>query len=143
MSTGAQEEIRMVPNVFDILYLDGKTLIDLPFHERRSILVDRVTQYVAPQVVSADPQVIEQTYHDALAAGHEGIMLKVPDSPYTPGQRGKNWMKNQAGGRYPRPRRNRRRMGRGKTGARLRVVSGGLPGPGKTYPALPGSHRIL
>ena len=90
---GAQEEIRMVPNVFDILYLDGKTLIDLPFHERRSILVDRVTQYVAPQVVSADPQVIEQTYHDALAAGHEGIMLKVPDSPYTPGQRGKNWIK--------------------------------------------------
>ena len=31
----AQEEIMMVPNVFDILYLDGKTLIDLPFLERR------------------------------------------------------------------------------------------------------------
>jgi DNA ligase-1 len=89
----AQEEILMVPNVFDILYLDGKTLIDLPFLERRKILVDVVTQYVAPQVVSADPQVIEDTYNRALAAGHEGIMLKVPDSPYTPGQRGKNWIK--------------------------------------------------
>ena len=32
----AQEEIMMVPNVFDILYLDGKTLIDLPFLERRA-----------------------------------------------------------------------------------------------------------
>jgi len=89
----AQEEILMVPNVFDILYLDGKTLIDLPFLERRKILVDVVTQYVAPQVVSADPTVIEDTYNRALAAGHEGIMLKVADSPYTPGQRGKNWIK--------------------------------------------------
>ena len=89
----AQEEIRMVPNVFDILYLDGKTMIDLPFLERRKILVEVVSQYVAPQVISADPQVIEQTYHDALAAGHEGIMIKVPDSAYTPGQRGKNWIK--------------------------------------------------
>ena len=89
----AQEEIRMVPNVFDILYLDGKTMIDLPFLERRKILVEVVSQYVAPQVTSADPQVIEQTYHDALAAGHEGIMIKVPDSTYTPGQRGKNWIK--------------------------------------------------
>jgi DNA ligase-1 len=89
----AQEEIRMVPNVFDILYLDGKTMIDLPFLERRKILVEVVSQYVAPQVISADPQVIERTYHDALAAGHEGIMIKVPDSAYTPGQRGKNWIK--------------------------------------------------
>jgi len=31
----AKEAIRMVPNVFDILYLDGETLIDLPFSERR------------------------------------------------------------------------------------------------------------
>ena len=40
----AQEEIRMVPNVFDILYLDGKTMIDLPFLERRKILVEVVSQ---------------------------------------------------------------------------------------------------
>ncbi len=90
---GAQEEIRMEPIVFDILYLDGRTLIDLPFIERRKILMEVVTQYLAPQVVSANTQVIEQTYHEALAAGHEGIMLKVPGSPYTPGQRGKNWIK--------------------------------------------------
>lgn len=89
----AQEAIRMVPNVFDILYLDGKTLIDLPFSERRAILERVVTQYVAPQVVSSDPAAIESTYEDALAAGHEGIMLKVPASPYSPGQRGRNWIK--------------------------------------------------
>jgi DNA ligase-1 len=32
-------------------------------------------------------------YNDAIAAGHEGIMIKVPASTYTPGQRGKNWTK--------------------------------------------------
>ncbi|MDD3137261.1 MAG: DNA ligase, partial [Methanoregula sp.] len=42
---------------------------------------------------SGDPAVIEKTYNDALSAGHEGIMLKVLTSPYTPGQRGKNWIK--------------------------------------------------
>nr|WP_320161877.1 ATP-dependent DNA ligase [uncultured Methanoregula sp.] len=89
----ATEAIEMVPNVFDILYLDGETLIDLPLTERRKHLESTVRQYVAPQVVSSDPQVIEKTYADALAAGHEGIMIKVPTSPYTPGQRGKNWIK--------------------------------------------------
>ncbi|WP_292369916.1 ATP-dependent DNA ligase [Methanoregula sp. UBA64] len=89
----AKEAIRMVPNVFDILYLDGETLIDLPFSERRKKLESVVKEFVAPQVVSGDPAVIEKTYNDALAAGHEGIMIKVRDSPYTPGQRGKNWIK--------------------------------------------------
>ncbi|WP_321508696.1 ATP-dependent DNA ligase [uncultured Methanoregula sp.] len=89
-ATGA---IEMVPNVFDILYLDGETLIDLPFSERRKRLESTVRQFVAPQVTSSDQVIIEKMYADALAAGHEGIMIKVPSSPYTPGQRGKNWIK--------------------------------------------------
>ena len=89
----AKEAIRMVPNVFDILYLDGENLIDLPFSERRKRLESVVQEFVAPQVVSGDQAIIEKTYNDALAAGHEGIMIKVRDSPYTPGQRGKNWIK--------------------------------------------------
>ncbi len=89
----AQEAIEMVPHLFDILYLDGETLIGLPLAERRKKLESVVTMYIAPQVVSADPAVITKTYEDALAAGHEGIMIKVPSSPYSPGQRGKNWIK--------------------------------------------------
>lgn len=89
----AQEAIEMVPNVFDILYLDGETLIDLPFTERRKKLESVVKQFVAPQVRSDREEEIVKTYDAALAAGHEGIMIKVPSSPYTPGQRGKNWIK--------------------------------------------------
>ena len=89
----AKEAIEMVPHVFDILYLDGETLIDLPLDERRKRLETVVRQYIAPQVVSSDPALITKTYNDALAAGHEGIMIKVRSSPYSPGQRGKNWIK--------------------------------------------------
>ena len=89
----AQEAIGMVPNVFDILWLDGETLIDRPFSERRKILESVVTHFIAPQTRSDREDEITKTYEAALAAGHEGIMIKVPESPYTPGQRGKNWIK--------------------------------------------------
>ncbi len=89
----AQDAIEMVPHVFDIIYLDGETLIDLPLKKRRERLESVVKMYIAPQVVSSDPLEIERTYKEALDAGHEGIMIKVPASPYTPGQRGKNWIK--------------------------------------------------
>jgi len=87
------KEILLIPNIFDILYLDGDTLIDRPLFERRRLLEHVVTGHVAPQIVSDDPGVIEKIYDEALALGHEGIMLKVPGSPYTPGIRGKNWIK--------------------------------------------------
>ncbi len=88
-----REEIRMVPNVFDLLYLDGETLIDLPLSERRKKLEGVLKEHLAPQIVSDDPAEIDRMYRDALTAGHEGLMLKVPGSPYTPGVRGKNWIK--------------------------------------------------
>lgn len=87
------EEIGMVPRIFDILYLDGTTLIDLPLSERRKILESVVSRHVTDQLVSENPAEIEAYYQKALNAGHEGIMLKVPSSQYTPGVRGKNWIK--------------------------------------------------
>jgi DNA ligase-1 len=88
-----QEEVMLTPNVFDILYLDGETLIDLPLSERRKHLETAVISHVAPQLVSNDPAVVGDFYQSALDAGHEGIMIKALASPYTPGMRGKNWLK--------------------------------------------------
>lgn len=91
--TSMMEQIELVPHVFDILYLDGETLIDLPLAERRKKLDQVVPDLVAPQVQSGDAAVLEQVYNDALAAGHEGIMVKDLGSRYLPGVRGKNWIK--------------------------------------------------
>lgn len=81
-------------NLFDIIYLDGRSLIDLPLSERRSLLVNSAdAEIVAEQTVSLDAGAVEEIYRKALAAGHEGVMLKNPGSPYAPGKRGKNWLK--------------------------------------------------
>ena len=89
----ATEEIELRPCVFDILVCDGKTLIDLPLKERRAVLEEVMTDFVAPQLVSSSAEEIERYYHEALDAGNEGIMLKVLDAPYLPGNRGKLWIK--------------------------------------------------
>ena len=89
----AKEEIELRPCVFDILVCDGKTLIDLPLKERRAVLEEVMTDFVAPQLVSSSAEEIERYYHEALDAGNEGIMLKVLDAPYLPGNRGKLWIK--------------------------------------------------
>ncbi|MBQ9831870.1 MAG: ATP-dependent DNA ligase [Methanocorpusculum sp.] len=89
----AKEEIELRPCVFDILVCDGKTLIDLPLKERRAVLEEVMTGFVAPQLVSSSAEEIERYYHEALDAGNEGIMLKVLDAPYLPGNRGKLWIK--------------------------------------------------
>ncbi|MDO5844209.1 MAG: ATP-dependent DNA ligase [Methanocorpusculum sp.] len=89
----AVEEIEMMPRVFDILVCDGETVIDLPFTERRKLLESSLTDFVAPQIVSDNPEEIEAYYHKALDDGNEGIMLKVMNAPYIPGNRGKLWIK--------------------------------------------------
>ncbi|NVO66541.1 ATP-dependent DNA ligase [Methanofollis tationis] len=85
--------VDLVPHLFDILYLDGETIIDRPFFERRKILEETASAYLAPQWVSDDVSRLEEIYADALDAGHEGVMLKTLDAAYTPGVRGKNWIK--------------------------------------------------
>jgi DNA ligase-1 len=87
------ERIELVPYIFDLLVLDGETLIGLPFRERRRLLEAALGDHVAPQRVSDDPAALEEFYNAALDAGHEGIMVKDLDSRYQPGVRGKHWIK--------------------------------------------------
>jgi len=80
--------------LFDLIYLDNKSLVDLPLRERRALLVTLADpSLLANQVLSDRPEVAEEIYRKALDAGHEGIMLKNPSSVYAPGKRGKNWLK--------------------------------------------------
>lgn len=89
----AMGRVALVPNVFDIMYLDGETLIDRPFAERRAILEKVLSRFVAPQWVGDDVPALEKVYQEALDAGHEGVMVKARGAAYTPGVRGRNWIK--------------------------------------------------
>jgi DNA ligase-1 len=46
-------------------------------------------------VLTDDPEKVNEIYSAALAAGHEGVMIKNPNAPYSPGKRGKNWLKKK------------------------------------------------
>lgn len=80
--------------LFDLIYLDGKSVTDLPLSERRALLVGIANpSLLADQILSGSEKTAEEIYSQALAAGHEGLILKNPTSVYAPGKRGKNWLK--------------------------------------------------
>jgi len=80
--------------LFDLIYLNGQNFIDEPLAKRRAFLEEIADpEIIATQVITNDQNVVDQIYQDALDAGHEGVMLKNPNSTYLPGKRGKNWLK--------------------------------------------------
>ncbi len=88
------KEIPVKLYLFDIMYLDGKMLIDLPFSERRKIL-EEITPGIekSPMLITKDPKKAEEFFRKAVEEGHEGIMAKKLDSKYIPGKRQKLWLK--------------------------------------------------
>ena len=93
----AREDVAVRPSFFDCLHADGEDLLEDPLRSRHDRLTDLLGE--GPQRstlrISDDPDEIESIDAEALAAGHEGIMLKDPDSTYSPGRRGKNWLKRK------------------------------------------------
>lgn len=88
------EEIPVQLHLFDALYLDGQPLIDLPYQERWRALVQaagrlRLATQLIPQTLAEGETFARAAYQ----AGHEGVMAKELDSAYTPGVRGKAWLK--------------------------------------------------
>jgi len=80
--------------LFDILYLNGESLINKPYLRRRQILQETAGNIpLSQQIVTDQPRHAQAFLQEALAAGHEGLMAKKLDSPYTPGRRGKRWLK--------------------------------------------------
>jgi ATP-dependent DNA ligase I len=79
---------------FDLLHLDGDDLIDRPALERFQILDERVPKEIrVPRIVADDAEHAEAFLDDALAHGHEGVMVKSLDAPYEAGRRGAGWLK--------------------------------------------------
>jgi DNA ligase-1 len=78
---------------FDVLHLDGEDLLDRPLSERLDALARVAGPWRVRNVVTSDAAVAEEFLGAALAAGHEGVMVKALGSPYEAGRRGAAWRK--------------------------------------------------
>jgi len=88
------EQIPLKLYLFDVLYLDGESLISFPYSHRRQKLSEIAGKILlATQIVTENVAIAKPFLGEALAAGHEGLMAKDVNSAYTPGIRGKRWLK--------------------------------------------------
>ncbi len=81
------------PHFFDIMLLDGEDLLDQPLEQRTAVLARTVGAFRIPSVITDDPAVAQTHLDSALAAGHEGVVVKAIGTPYEAGKRGKGWKK--------------------------------------------------
>jgi DNA ligase-1 len=86
-------ETLLRPWFFDVLHLDGRDLIDERLDVRLAELERIAGEWRIHGVVTDDPSAAEEVSRDALAAGHEGVVVKGVESPYAAGRRGKSWIK--------------------------------------------------
>ncbi len=85
--------VGLQPFFFDVLHVDGTDLVDSPLHQRLTMLERIAGEWRVPTLVTADAESAERFGAEALAAGHEGVMVKAINSPYEAGRRGSQWHK--------------------------------------------------
>jgi DNA ligase-1 len=121
VSRDLQNKVPVAYLIFDVLYAGDKLLIDVPLGERGKILdqllaAKKSSKASSPQIQgtlsfesdgtgssaqalrasvfhASSPQELDQFFEAAQARGNEGLMIKDPTSAYTPGRRGKSWLK--------------------------------------------------
>lgn len=93
----AVQEYPITVNFFDILLVDKKSCLEVPYSERRKLLEKNVTEdafaKIMPMVLVKTDSEVEDSLENAINSGCEGIMLKQLDSPYRAGARASNWLK--------------------------------------------------
>jgi DNA ligase 1 len=122
VSDKLMQQVPVAYLVFDVLYARGELLLERPLAEREKILdallaaprnsqsriaakqqaklefgddtTTSTTRAIrAPVFQASTPQELDRLFEAAQARGNEGLMIKDPTSPYTPGRRGKSWLK--------------------------------------------------
>lgn len=92
------KEIPVEINVFDIMYRDNKSLMELSQKERREILEKIITEkknkiVLTRKLISNKEKDIDKFYRESLKKGNEGVMIKSLDSKYIPGRKVGGWVK--------------------------------------------------
>ncbi|MBV8980407.1 MAG: ATP-dependent DNA ligase [Acidimicrobiia bacterium] len=90
----AADEGRLHVRFFDILHLDGVDLLDEPLEQRSQTLTRLVPDANrVPGILTADAAEGQRFADEAIALGHEGVMVKALGSSYEAGRRGSAWRK--------------------------------------------------
>jgi DNA ligase-1 len=92
IDSGAPPE-GIVTFLFDVLHVDGEDLLDTPLSERSARLEQIAPAHKIPGIFTTDPETAQRVLDEAIAAGHEGVVVKDAASVYAAGRRGKAWRK--------------------------------------------------
>jgi DNA ligase-1 len=85
---------RLDVQFFDVLHADGEDFIDRPGAERFEALATLLpAPQRVPRTVAGDADGARAVLDEALARGHEGVLVKSLDAPYAAGRRGAGWLK--------------------------------------------------
>jgi DNA ligase 1 len=89
-------EVPVIFVAFDLLYLDGRNLLTEPLRERRRMLeaLNLPSPFMLAYLIRAlDAAELDRIFEGARSRNNEGLMVKDPESRYTPGRRGLGWLK--------------------------------------------------
>jgi DNA ligase-1 len=90
------KEIPVFYMAYDILYRDGSSTIKHVLTKRKELLsglaLNEPMINVTFLTLNSEEGIMEM-FTDSRGLGHEGLVLKDPDSTYQPGKRGKHWVK--------------------------------------------------
>jgi DNA ligase-1 len=86
--------VPLTPFFFDLLHLDGRDLIDEPASVRQALMAEVLpADFRVPRLMTGEVADAEEFFADAVARGHEGVVVKSLDAPYAAGRRGSEWIK--------------------------------------------------
>lgn len=88
------KEIPVKLYLFDVLYFNKKMMIDEPYIKRWEYLKEISGNIqLTPRIITSDSKEAQKFFEKSKREGHEGLVAKKLDSNYTPGIRGKKWLK--------------------------------------------------
>jgi DNA ligase-1 len=89
-----RDELPVTLVLFDLLHLNGMSLLDEPLARRWKRLEQTVpASFLVPRIVTSAAVAAAEFHAAAVARGHEGVMVKALDAPYEAGRRGRRWLK--------------------------------------------------
>jgi DNA ligase-1 len=88
---GATEPLRLLQHQNEFVFVPLAANDERPTTNHYAQILGKVIR--APVFQASSPEELDQLFDAAQARGNEGLMIKDPESPYTPGRRGKSWLK--------------------------------------------------